>query len=61
MADHLTTTSRAAASRPNDRVPYRARGLLWCGAAAGPLYVVVGLIEALTRPGSSWRTTTSVC
>ncbi len=39
-----------------DRRPTRSgnrvtRGLLLAGAAAGPLYVVVGLLQALTRPG----------
>jgi hypothetical protein len=28
-----------------------ARWLLACGASAGPLYVVVGVVEALVRPG----------
>jgi hypothetical membrane protein len=27
------------------------RALLWCGVVAGPIYIVVGVIEALTRPG----------
>ena len=56
MADHLATTRHAPAApaptagrgRP---VPARTRVLLRCGAAAGPLYVVVGLIEGLTRRG----------
>jgi hypothetical protein len=29
--------------------------LLWCGAAAGPLYVVVGLAQMLTREGFDMR------
>ena len=29
----------------------RTRTLLACGVAAGPIYVVVGLLEAFTRPG----------
>ena len=27
------------------------RALLFCGVVAGPLYVIVGAIEMLTRPG----------
>jgi hypothetical protein len=56
MADHLATTNHApTASAPTtgrgQSVPARTRALLRCGAAAGPLYVVVGLIEGLTRRG----------
>jgi hypothetical protein len=29
----------------------RTRALLACGVVAGPLYVVVGLVQALTRSG----------
>jgi hypothetical membrane protein len=50
------TTHRPATAPPRTHggiqgTPGRARALLACGAAAGPLYVVVGLIEALTRTG----------
>src|SRR5579884_855270 len=27
------------------------RALLYCGVAAGPIYIIVGAIEAFTRPG----------
>src|SRR3982751_920949 len=38
-------------ARPGD--PTRA--LLWCGVLAGPLYVVIGLLEILFRPGFDLR------
>lgn len=51
MADSLTLSRSAlfpSSSASNTR---RTRVLLGCGAAAGPVYVVVGLAQALTRPG----------
>ncbi|MDQ1661935.1 MAG: hypothetical protein QOJ68_1915 [Blastococcus sp.] len=50
------TTDRPATTLPrtygsNQENPDRTGTLLACGAAAGPLYLVVGLIEALTRTG----------
>ena len=51
MSDDLTTALRPATSRPTDRLSARGRTLLLCGVVAGPLYVLVGLIEAMTRRG----------
>jgi hypothetical protein len=47
---HAPTTDAPSTGRPQP-VPSHTRGLVWCGAAAGPFYVVGGLIEALTRRG----------
>ena len=50
MPDITAPTSRSrppSASLPDST----SRRLLLCGAAAGPLYVGVGLVEALTRTG----------
>lgn len=58
------TTSPSIKSRPDSAGPVghhppsgpaavRARGLLSCGAAAGPLFVIAVLAQALTRPGFS--------
>lgn len=38
-------------SQENDLVTRWTRALLICGVIAGPLYTVVGLIQAFTRPG----------
>ena len=35
----------------SDATGKAARGLLFCGVVAGPIYIVVGVIEMLTRPG----------
>jgi|1186.fasta_scaffold09040_2 hypothetical membrane protein len=51
MSDNLSTTVRPAPSRPSGRLSPRARALLACGVVAGPIYVLVGLTEALTRRG----------
>lgn len=51
MADHLATTTHAPATRPVQPLSSLARGLIRCGAVAGPLYVIGGLTEALTRRG----------
>jgi Protein of unknown function (DUF998) len=51
MADRLATTTHVLPTRSMQPVSSRTRGLMWCGAAAGPLYVIVGLTEALTRRG----------
>lgn len=40
----MTRTRQVDGSRP------AARGLLWCGAAAGPLFATVFLIEGMRRP-----------
>ena len=39
----------------------QTRALLICGLIAGPFYIVVGLIQALTRPGSTSCVMTSAC
>src|SRR3979411_644234 len=45
--------SRPTASK--DVPSNRTRALLWCGVLAGPLFTVVGLIQAFTRPGFDLR------
>lgn len=47
------TTATSPRTKPADRAP--ASVLLACGAAAGPLYVVVGAVEAATRNGFDMR------
>jgi len=44
-----------AANALSERSEGRIRALLLAGAIAGPLYLVVGLIEAFTRPGFDIR------
>ena len=51
MSDNLSTPVRPAPSRAPRRPAPRARALLACGALAGPIYVLVGLTEAVTRRG----------
>jgi hypothetical membrane protein len=46
-------TATGAGARAQAAGPTRA--LLICGAVAGPLYLVVGLVEALNRPGFDVR------
>ena len=50
MSDSLSSTFRPT-SGPAGRLSPRTRALLTCGAVAGPLYLLVGSIEALTRRG----------
>ena len=51
-----TTTPRAPILNTSVVAPaQQARTLLACGAAAGPLYVITGLIEGLTRSGFNLR------
>ena len=40
-----------AISHEQDLVTKQTRALLICGVVAGPLYTIVGLIQAFTRPG----------
>jgi len=49
-----TTTPRARVLNTSV-VPQRTRTLLACGAAAGPVYVITGLIEGFTRSGFDLR------
>ncbi|MEV6202559.1 DUF998 domain-containing protein [Streptomyces sp. NPDC051771] len=49
MTDTISTSSTAASSAPATRSARRA--LLACGAAAGPLFLAVGLVQGLTREG----------
>ena len=51
MTTHRPITARPGIPGDRSDLPNRSRRLLACGAAAGPLYVVVGLMEALTRTG----------
>ena len=51
-----TTTPRAPILNTSVVAPaQQARTLLACGAAAGPLYVITGVIEGLTRSGFDLR------
>src|SRR5215469_16332512 len=50
MGDTIT-----APNASSERSEGRTRALLLAGAIAGPLYLVVGLIEAFTRPGFDIR------
>jgi hypothetical protein len=50
MSETITAPSTA-----RDRSAGPTRALLLAGAVAGPLYLVVGLIEAFTRPGFDIR------
>ena len=45
-------TARSASPQRSEGL---VRTLLLCGAVAGPLYLVVGLTEAFTRPGFDIR------
>jgi hypothetical protein len=52
MNQRITTPGAAAAGAGSTGCATRpTRALLACGAVAGPLYLVVGLVEAFTRPG----------
>ena len=50
MSEIVTATSASS-----ERSEGRTRALLLAGAVAGPLYLVVGLIQAFTRPGFDIR------
>jgi len=50
MSEMITTPSAS-----QEQSEGRTRALLLAGAVAGPLYLVVGLIEAFTRPGFDIR------
>ena len=50
MSEMITTPSAS-----QEQSEGRVRALLLAGAVAGPLYLVVGLIEAFTRPGFDIR------
>ncbi len=51
----MTIRPAGSGSRPDHEPPgpdaSRTRRLLTCGAIAGPLFVIVALAQALTRPG----------
>lgn len=48
----ITAPPRALASSPSVETPTAlTRALLACGVVAGPLYLAVGVAQALTRPG----------
>ena len=47
----ISTSSLGANGTVQGTGARTTRALLACGAAAGPLYLVVGLAQALTRPG----------
>jgi hypothetical protein len=51
MAQTIRPSTSGERSAASDRSTGLTRGLLACAIAAGPLYIVVGSIEALTRPG----------
>ena len=50
MGRLMTTSAAGAASRDSVRIG-RTRRLLTAGLVAGPLYILVGSVEAFTRPG----------
>lgn len=45
----------AASYNPSLEITKLTKILLTCGAVAGPLYLIVGLLQALTRPGFDLR------
>jgi hypothetical protein len=51
MAQMNTTRVAGNSAVGSQRQSGLTRALLGCGIAAGPLYILVGSIEALTRPG----------
>lgn len=55
MTRTMTTRTGAAPAATSARTAHRARALLACGVAAGPLYLVVGLTQAFTRDGFDLR------
>jgi hypothetical protein len=50
-----STAAMGAASEPPASASALTRKLLACGAAAGPLYLVVGAVQVLTREGFDMR------
>ena len=46
-----STFPPAVATNLREPAPGRTRALLCCGVLAGPIYIVVGLVQALTREG----------
>lgn len=46
-----TTIAGAQTGQATQALTRRTKALLACGLIAGPLYIVVGLAQALTRPG----------
>jgi hypothetical protein len=56
MITQKRTTASAAASSPSSEATNKAtRTLLACGLVAGPVYILVGVIEMLIRPGFDLR------
>ncbi|HEV8652402.1 MAG TPA: DUF998 domain-containing protein [Actinomycetes bacterium] len=51
MTQNLTTPRAGAHSPPTATTTNATRALLACGVAAGPLFVVVGLLQMLSRDG----------
>jgi hypothetical protein len=49
------TTARAGAGTSSEGATRRTRALLTCGAVAGPLWLVVALLQAFTREGFDFR------
>jgi hypothetical protein len=49
------TTAHASASTSSEAATRRTRALLACGVVAGPLFIVVGLLQAFTREGFDLR------
>lgn len=46
-----STFPPAVATNLREPAPGRTRALLCCGVLAGPIYIAVGLVQALTREG----------
>src|SRR2546421_4133245 len=51
MAGKLTASGAGAPTASAETSAKVTAALLLCGAVAGPVYLVVGLAQALTRPG----------
>jgi hypothetical protein len=51
MAQQIVTAGAGAAGAALETTTRRMRALLACGAAAGPVFMVVGLAQAFTRAG----------
>ena len=51
MTQELTTPGASASGAVSETTPTVTRALLVCGVVAGPLYVVVALLQVLFRDG----------
>jgi hypothetical protein len=51
MTQNLTTPAVRMPDPPSETTTWTTRALLACGVVAGPLFIVVGLVQMLTRDG----------